>query len=390
VTRGGCGKALAPSGASTGIHEAASYPRGGVDEGVKLVKSIIETRLVGVDASETSTVDGLLHEFDGTKDFSRLGGNVCLAVSMAAAKAAAVSRRMPFYAQLSGRRDVALPHPLGNVLGGGKHAGKNAPDIQEFLVLPVKAKSFLEMASANIAVHKEVRSRLEEADSTFTGGKGDEGAWAPNLDNEKALEIVTEAAETVSSRTGAEVRVGLDVASSSLWDGKSQTYIYEREGVRRNQGEQIDFILGLVKKYNLVYVEDPLDEEDFEGFAELTAKVRSCLICGDDLFTTNTERLGRGIKLRAGNAIIIKPNQIGTLSDTLKAVRMAKEAGYVPVASHRSGETCDSYLAHLAVGYDCPVIKLGVVGGERLAKVNELLRIEESLGPEARVASLDI
>jgi len=390
VTSEGRGEASAPSGASTGIHEAVSYPKGGVDEGVRLVKSIIEPRLVGVDSSDTSTVDDLLREFDGTKDLSRLGGNVCLAVSLAAAKAAAASRRMPFYAQLSGKMEAALPHPLGNVLGGGKHAGRRAPDIQEFLVLPVEARSFREMASANIAVHKEVRSLLEVADPTFTGGKGDEGAWAPNLDNEKALEIVAKAAEAVSKSTGVEVRVGLDVASSSLWDWKSQRYVYEREGIRRSQGDQIDFILEMIKRYNLAYVEDPLDEEDFEGFAELTAKNKSCLICGDDLFTTNTERLSRGIKLHAGNAIIIKPNQIGTLSDTLKAVKMAKGAGYVPVASHRSGETCDSYLAHLAVGYECPVIKLGVVGGERLAKVNELLRIEETLGDKAKVARLDI
>jgi len=388
VTKGGCGKALAPSGASTGVHEAVSYPRGGVDEGVRLVKGIIEPRLVGFDASETSMVDNLLHELDGTKDFSKLGGNVCLAVSLAAAKAAAVSRGVPLYVQLSGKTDASLPHPLGNVLGGGKHAGKNAPDIQEFLALPVRAKSFREMAWANIVAHKEVKGFLEKVDPTFTGGKGDEGAWAPNLDNEKALDTVVKAAEVVSDRTGVEVRVGLDVASSSLWDEKSQRYIYQR-GWKRSRGEQIDFILELIRSYNLAYVEDPLHEEDFEGFAELTAKSKSCLICGDDLFTTNTERLNYGIRLHAGNSIIIKPNQIGTLSDTFKAVRMAKEANYVPIASHRSGETCDSYLAHLAVGYECPVIKLGVVGGERLAKVNELLRIEEALGGKAKIARLN-
>ncbi len=387
---GGWGIALAPSGASTGIHETASYPKGGIDEGIELIKNIIEPRFIGVDASETTTVDNLLHELDGTKDFSKLGGNVCLTVSMAAAKAAASSENIPFYAQLSGKKDTVLPHPLGNVLGGGKHAGKKAPDIQEFLVLPVKAKSFLDMASANIAVHKKVKSLLEKADPTFTGGKGDEGAWAPNLSNDKALEIVVSAAEAVSANTGVEVRVGMDVASSSFWDSKSKKYVYERAGVRRSRSEQIDFILEMIRKYKLVYVEDPLDEEDFEGFAEITEKSKNCLICGDDLFTTNTDRLSRGIKLHAGNAIIIKPNQIGTLSDTLKAVKMAKNASYLPIASHRSGETCDSYLVHLAVGYECPVIKLGVVGGERLAKVNELLRIEESLGNKARVAKLSI
>jgi enolase len=389
VTKGGYGSALAPSGASAGAHEVVSYPKGGVDEGIRLLKAMIEPRLVGFDSSETTTIDGLLHELDGTKDFSRLGGNICLAVSLAAAKAASASRDVPLHELLSGNTAVYLPHPLGNVLGGGKHAGKNAPDIQEFLVLPVKADSFREMASANIAVHRELRRLLEKTDPTFTGGKGDEGGWAPNLSNEKALDLVAEAAETVSKGTGVEIRVGLDVASSSLWDKRSKTYVYEREGVQRNRGEQIDFMLELIKRYSLAYVEDPLDEEDFEGFSEVTSRIgESCMICGDDLFTTNTDRLARGIKLKAGNAIIIKPNQIGTLTDTLRAVKMAKGAGYVPIASHRSGETCDPYLAHLAVGYECPVVKLGVLGGERLSKVNELLRIEESLGSRARVAKL--
>ena len=391
VTKEGYGSALAPSGASTGIHEVVPYPEGGVDEGVRLVKALIEPRLVGFDSSETATIDGLLHELDGTRDFSKLGGNICLAVSLAAAKAASASRDVPLHVFLSGNTAGYLPHPLGNVLGGGKHAGKNAPDIQEFLVLPVKAESFRVMASANIAVHKELSRLLEKTDPTFTGGKGDEGAWAPNLSNEKALDLVAEVAETISKETGVEVRVGLDVASSSLWDKKSETYVYEREGVHRNRGEQIDFVLELIRRYGLVYVEDPLDEEDFEGFSEVTKRIRgSCMICGDDLFTTNTDRLGRGIKLKSGNAIIIKPNQIGTLTDTLRAVKMAKDVGYTPVASHRSGETCDSYLAHLAVGYECPVVKLGVLGGERLSKVNELLRIEESLGSSARVAKLSI
>jgi len=389
VTKGGYGSALAPSGASAGAHEVVSYPKGGVDEGVRLLKAMIEPRLVGFDSSETTTIDGLLHELDGTKDFSRLGGNICLAVSLAAAKAASASRKIPLHELLSGNTAAYLPHPLGNVIGGGKHAGKNAPDIQEFLVLPVKANSFREMASANIAVHRELRRLLEKTDPTFTGGKGDEGAWAPNLSNDKALDLVAQAAETVSKGTGVEIRVGLDVASSSLWDKKSKTYVYEREGVQRNRGEQIDFTLELIKRYSLAYVEDPLDEEDFEGFSEVTSRIgESCMICGDDLFTTNTDRLARGIKLKSGNAIIIKPNQIGTLTDTLRAVKMAKGAGYVPIASHRSGETCDPYLAHLAVGYECPVVKLGVLGGERLSKVNELLRIEESLGSRARVAKL--
>ena len=388
ITSKGYGEAIAPSGASTGIHEAISYPKGGVDSAVSLVGDIIAPRMVGIDSAQTEMVDDLLHELDGTNDFSKLGGNTCIAISLATAKAAAASLNIPFFAKLSGRSDGLLPHPLGNVLGGGKHAGRNAPDIQEFLALPFRGESFAEMAASNISVHKKVRTLLEKADPTFTGGKGDEGAWAPNLDNEKAIEIVFKAAEEVSTESDVEVRVGLDVASSSIWDPRLKKYVYQREDVKRSPGEQVDFILDLIRNYHLAYVEDPFHEEDFQGFVELTRKAKSCLVCGDDLFTTNTERLAQGIKMHAGNAIIIKPNQIGTLSDTAKAVKMAKAAGYIPVASHRSGETCDTYLAHLAVGYDCPIIKVGVVGGERMAKVNELIRMEEFLSDKGRVAEL--
>ena len=384
------GEATAPSGASTGIHEAVSYPKGGVDSAIRVIKDVIAPKMVGIDAAETETIDYLLHELDGTNDFSRLGGNTCIAISMATAKAAAASLGIPFFSKLSGRDDGILPHPLGNVLGGGKHAGKNAPDIQEFLALPLKAKSFVEMVASNISVHKKVRALLEKADSTFTGGKGDEGAWASNLNNMQAIEIVSQAVEEVSEESGVRIVVGLDVASSSMWDSDTGKYIYSRESAKRSSGEQIDFILNLIRTYHLAYVEDPVHEEDFKGFVELTSKAKACLVCGDDLFTTNTERLAHGIKMGAGNAIIIKPNQIGTLSDTSKAVKMAKKAGYIPIASHRSGETCDTYLAHLAVGYDCPIIKVGVVGGERLAKVNELIRIEQSLDKKGRVAELRI
>ena len=384
------GEATAPSGASTGIHEAVSYPKGGVDSAIRVIKDVIAPKMVGIDAAETETLDYLLHELDGTNDFSRLGGNTCIAISMATAKAAAASLGIPFFSKLSGRDDGILPHPLGNVLGGGKHAGKNAPDIQEFLALPLKAKSFVEMVASNISVHKKVRALLEKADSTFTGGKGDEGAWAPNLNNMQAIEIVSQAVEEVSEESGVRIVVGLDVASSSMWDSDTGKYIYSRESAKRSSGEQIDFILNLIRTYHLAYVEDPVHEEDFKGFVELTSKAKACLVCGDDLFTTNTERLAYGIRMGAGNAIIIKPNQIGTLSDTSKAVKMAKKAGYIPIASHRSGETCDTYLAHLAVGYDCPIIKVGVVGGERLAKVNELIRIEQSLDKKGRVAELRI
>jgi enolase len=275
------------------------------------------------------------------------------------------------------------------MLGGGAHAGRGAPDIQEFLAIPVGAKSFADATFANAQIHREVRRLIESKDRSFTGGKGDEGAWAPNLDNLTALDVVAQACEKVSSKLGFKIRVGLDVAASSLYSRKKRKYLYKREDRSRSTGEQIDFIIDLIKTYKLFYVEDPVCEDDFKSFALITKKVgKKCLICGDDLFVTNVSRIQRGVKLGAANAVLIKPNQIGTLTDTLKAVQLAKQNGYVPVMSHRSGETSDETIAHLAVGFGCPMIKTGVVGGERIAKLNELIRIEQKLGEAAQMGEL--
>ena len=202
--------------------------------------------------------------------------------------------------------------------------------------------------------------------------------------------MLTKACEEAGSELGFECGLGVDVAASSMWNSKEKTYNYQREQKKRDSGEQLEFIFGLIKKYHLSYVEDPFHEEDFEGFAELTKKVKNCLICGDDLFTTNNERLSNGIKKHAGNAVIIKVNQVGTLSDAWETIELAKRNGYVPVMSHRSGDTCDWHIAHLAVAFKCPIIKTGVVEGARIAKINELIRIEDFLGDRAKMADLQI
>ncbi len=384
------GRAEAPSGASTGSHEVVAFPSGGVEEAIKTVEKLVAPSLIGLNVEGQGEIDQLLHDLDGTEDFRKIGGNTSIAISIAVCKAAASSRNKLLFQQLSGRRPVILPRPLGNVLGGGRHASGKAPDIQEFLVLPVEAHSFSDAAWANVRVHEGIRSLLEKADATFSGGKGDEGAWSPNLENNKALDIVVRVSEEVSEELGINIRVGMDVASSTLWNEKERFYNYSREGIKRSPGEQVDYILDLIKTYRLIYIEDPLNEEDFLGFAEVTRRAKSCLICGDDLFTTNPKRLSSGAQLKAGNAIIIKPNQVGTLTETLETVGIAKSKGYLPIASHRSGETCDTYLSHLAVGFGCPIVKVGVVGGERIAKVNELLRIEELLGEKAKIAELNL
>jgi len=390
VTTAGFGRASAPAGASKGKAEVVPYPEGGVDEAIKKAEELIAPELIGMDANEQEEIDILLHEIDGTKDFRNVGGNTAFAVSLATAEAAATSYDMPLFQHLAGYLANELPYPLGNVLGGGKHALGKAPDIQEYLVIPLKSPTFSDAAKANILVHQKVGSSLKKADKTFTGGRGDEGAWAPNMKNEEALEIVVKACEEVSRELGVECRAGLDMAASTLWKQKEKCYVYTRDGIKRDSGEQLDFVLHLVEKYNLAYVEDPFHEEDYESFAELTKKVKKCLICGDDLFVTNRERLIRGIKVCAANSIIIKANQVGTLTDAWETTKMAKKTRYIPVVSHRSGETSDAHIAHLAVAFSCPVIKTGVLHGERVVKINELIRIEETLGNRAEMSIFDL
>jgi len=354
------------------------------------VKQAIAPRLIGVDSQKQEQIDDLLHQIDGTEDFRNIGGNTSYAVSLAIAEAAAVSKGIPLFQHLAGKLANELPHPLGNVLGGGRHARAKAPDIQEFLTLPIMVGSFLTAAKTNIEVHKAVGASLEKKDPTFTGGRTDEGAWAPNLGNEDALDTVVAACERVSEKTGVRCGVGMDMAASTFWSPKDERYVYRRDNVKRDAGEQLDFVIGLVEKYKLVYVEDPFHEEDFSGFAELTRKVRNCLVCGDDLFVTNKERLQRGINMGAAKATIIKGNQVGTLTDAWETTQMAQKAGYVPIMSHRSGETTEAHIAHLSVAFRCPIIKAGVVEGARIAILNELIRIEETLKGSAKMAAITL
>jgi len=384
------GRSSAPSGASRGKAEVVPYPKGGVDEAVKIVEQLIAPELIGMNADDQTEIDGLLHSLDRTEDFEKIGGNTAFAVSLASAEAAANSYEAPLFQYLGGYLANEMPYPLGNVLGGGKHTFGKSPDIQEYLVLPVGASTFLDAAVANARTHRRVGALLKQRGNVFNGGRNDEGAWVCTLTNEEALEVVVKACEEVSDELGFTVRAGLDIAASTLWNPKRERYVYSRAEKEMDTREQLDFLLDLIKTYKLVYVEDPFHEEDFESFAELTGKVKDCLVCGDDLFVTNKKRLECGVRIKAANSIIIKVNQVGTLSDAWETVQMAKEFGYVPVISHRSGDTPDSHIAHLAVAFRCPVIKTGVAEGARVAKLNELVRIEEMLGNRARMARLQI
>ncbi|MGL4669917.1 MAG: phosphopyruvate hydratase [Methanobacteriaceae archaeon] len=380
ITWNGFGRAAAPSGASTGSREVVSFPEGGVDKVISEIEDIISSELIGMDTEDLNDIDAVLKEIDGTPNLSSIGGNTTVAVSMAVAKAAASSYGLPLYKFLGGNMKDEIPYPLGNMMNGGAHAGINAPDIQEFLVVPVGAKNITEAVFANSSVHKKLKELIAKKDSNFTGGKGDEGGWVPNITNDAALEIQAQACEEVGDELGIRIRPSLDIAASEMWDAKEQKYIYAQDNIKRDTGEQIEHVKDIINTYGMFYVEDPFDEADFTGFAELTAKAgNKCIICGDDIFVTNKEILAEGIEMNAANGIIIKPNQIGSLSETYATVKLAQENDIMPVVSHRSGETTDDTISHLAVAFGAPLIKTGALGGERIAKLNELIRIEEEL-----------
>ena len=365
---GGFGRAAAPSGASTGEHEAIERP---VGEAIAAAREHAVPRLEGnAYAGDQREVDQLLHAADGTDNFAEIGANSAVAISMAAAKAAADVLGAPLYQHLGGAfRGRSFPIPLGNVIGGGEHAAE-ATAIQEFLAAPVGAPSVRDAVFANATVHQTVGDMLHERG--YAPAKGDEGAWAPAITEDEAFEVMAEATDQVADSVGFEIGFGLDVAAAELYEDG----VYRYGEAEKSTDEQIAYIAEMVEAYDLVYVEDPLDENDFEGFARLSDRVGSrTLICGDDLFVTNTDRIADGIEQGAANSVLIKPNQIGTLSDTVDAIELATRSGYDPVVSHRSGETEDTTIAHLAVATDAPFIKTGAVGGERTAKLNELIRI---------------
>jgi enolase len=388
ITTSGFGRIAAPAGKSRGKTEATYYPQGGVDQAVKEVEERVSPELIGLNADFQDEIDKTLHEIDGSKDFKVIGGNTAFAISLSNAEAAANSFGLLLFQFLGGRLVHELPYPLGNCISGGLHSEGESPDIQEFLALPYAAPAFTEAASANAQIHAKIGIALRKKDKLFNDGRSDEGAWIANVNDTEAFETIDKACREVSDDIGFNCGFGIDVAASSLWNAKRKVYNYSREGKKRDGGDQLEYILDLIKKYHLLYVEDPFHEEDMESFAELTRKVKNCLVCGDDLFTTSGERLSTGAKKQAANSIIIKVNQVGTLSDAWETVEFAKKNGYVPIMSHRSGDTCDWHIAHLAVAFRCPVIKAGIVGGARVAKINELIRIEDFLGDRAKMAEV--
>jgi enolase len=374
---GRVGRAISPSGASRGKHEAVSFAPGGPDRTVQLVAKY-HAKLIGVDPSDPAVIASVLKKIDGTANYARIGGATAYSISVAAAHAAALSKGVPL-CRLIDAGCSTLPIPLGNIIGGGKHAGDRSPSLQEILVAPVGARSPREAMEMNLEVHSAIGERLAKTEG-YPVGRGDEGAWAPGLTDEAALECARSVAAEVSDRRSRDIKLGVDVAAGSLYDKKKARYNYRASGKSLNREAQISYLSELTDRFGLFYLEDPLQEEDFEGFASLTASLKRSLVVGDDLYTTSTHRLRSGIARKSTGGVIMKVNQVGTLGEAMEFSKLARDSGQMLIASHRSGDNESPHLAHFAIGMGCELIKTGIVGGERTAKLNELLRIAELLG----------
>lgn len=387
---GAVGRAAVPSGASTGVHEAVELRDGdkerylgkGVTKAVDNVNDVIAEAIIGLEATRQTEIDELLVRLDGTPNKGKLGANAILGVSMAVAKAAAASVGLPLYLYLGGVAAKELPVPMMNILNGGQHADNNV-DIQEFMIMPVGAKSFAEALRMNAEIYHNLKALLKS--KGLSTALGDEGGFAPDLKcNEEAIEVILEAVEKAGYKPDEDIVIALDVASSEMYeDGK---YNLAGEGIVKTSAEMVDYLAALCEKYPIISIEDGLAEDDWEGWKALTDKLGGKVqLVGDDLFVTNEERLKAGIEKGVANAILIKVNQIGTLTETFNAIETAKRAGYTCIISHRSGETEDTTLADIAVAVNAGQIKTGAPARtDRVAKYNQLLRIEEDLGKAAK------
>jgi enolase 1/2/3 len=386
---GSMGRAAVPSGASTGAHEAVELRDGdkrryggkGVEKALRNVNRDVLEALSGMEAEDQVAIDDTMRRLDGTPNKARLGANAILGVSLAVAKAASEAAGLPLYRYVGGTSARVLPVPMMNIVNGGAHAD-NPIDFQEFMILPLGAASLKEAVRWGSEVFHTLKGALK------AGGQntnvGDEGGFAPNLPSaEGALDFIMEAIESAGYTPGEDIAIGLDCAATEFF--KKGAYVYEGEGKTRKREDQAEYLASLVKSYPIVTIEDGMAEDDWEGWRVLTEKIgNKCQLVGDDLFVTNVERLSQGIKKHVANSILIKVNQIGTLTETLAAVDMAHRAGYTAVMSHRSGETEDATIADLAVATNCGQIKTGSLArSDRLAKYNQLIRIEEELGSQA-------
>jgi len=370
------GRACAPSGASVGKYEAVSFPNGKPEESLRIIQENSQ-KFIGLESSDLKGIHDTLKSLDDSTNYSRIGGALAFAVTIASMESAAKAAKQPLFEILSPKSSFKFPFPLGNILGGGVHAGPGTPDIQEILICAKGSKTIESAIETNLSVHKELRRVLEKEDPNFTNGRGDEGGWAPKLENQKALEVSAKACENLGFTLGKEVSLGIDFASSTQWNEEKQKYVYDRAGFENSAGEQIDFVSNIIEKYKLIFAEDAVHEEAFEDMAEITAKFPNTMITGDDLIVTNKNILTKAIGLKSCNAVILKVNQAGSLYDALEFAKVANQNNIRLITSHRSGESIDSQISHIGIATKSKMLKVGVVGGERIAKLNELLRLSE-------------
>jgi len=370
------GRVCAPSGASVGKYEAVSFPNGKPEESLRILQENSQ-KFIGLESSDLKGIHDTLKSLDNSTNYSKIGGGLAFAVTIASMESASKASDQPLFKTLSQESSFKFPFPIGNILGGGVHAGPGTPDIQEILICAIGSKTIEDAIETNLAVHKELRCVLEKEDPNFTNGKGDEGGWAPKLENQKALEVSAKACENLGFTLGKEVSLGVDFASSTQWNEGKQKYVYDRAGFENSTGEQIDFAANIIEKYKLIYAEDAVHEEAFEDMAELTAKFPNMLITGDDLIVTSKEILTKAIDSKSCNAAILKVNQAGSLYNALEFASVANQNNIKLITSHRSGESTDSQICHIGIATKSKMLKVGVVGGERIAKLNELLRLSE-------------
>jgi len=370
------GRVCAPSGASVGKYEAVSFPNEKPEESLRMLNENAQ-KFIGLESSDLKTIHETLRSIDQSSDYSKIGGALAFAVSIASMESASKSSDLPLFQTLSSESSFKFPFPLGNILGGGAHAGPGTPDIQEILICAIGTKTIRDAIETNLAVHKELRRILEKEDPSFTNGRGDEGGWAPKLKNEKALELSAKACENLGFTLGKEVALGVDFASSTQWNEEKQKYVYERAGFVNSSEQQIEFAADIIKKYKLIYAEDAVHEEAFDDMAELTAKFPNTLVTGDDLTVTNKDILTKAINTKSCNAAILKVNQAGSLYDAFEFAKVANQNNIKLITSHRSGESTDSHITHIGLATKSKMLKVGIVGGERVAKLNELIRLSE-------------
>ena len=370
------GRTSAPSGASVGKYEAVSFPKGGPEESLRILNENSK-KFLEFESSDLKSIDETLKAIDQTSNYSKIGGGLAYAITIASMESASKAVGKQLFELISEQDEYRFPIPIGNILGGGVHAGPGTPDIQEILISAPGAKTIRDAIETNFKVHKELRNVIEKADPSFTNGRGDEGGWAPKCDNEKALELCAKACENLGYNLGKEVSLGVDFASSTQWNEEKNVYEYDRAGFQNTPEEQIQFAADIIEKYKLIYAEDAVHEEAFSNMSEIVSKFPKTMIVGDDLTVTNKDILKKAIENKSCNAAILKVNQAGSLYDALEFAKVADNNDIKLITSHRSGESIDSHISHIGIGTNSKMLKVGVVGGERIAKLNELIRLSE-------------